>query len=186
MRTRLSWMALLLLPGTLACGGGGGGGGVVPGGGGSMTATFVPATSSPGPKSSVMGLGNVAGELVTVTVNLTDVSNVYGAAFSVTYDPARVSFHGSSAGTILETGGHTPTYQVTAAQAGTVVVGATRNGNVAGVNVSGTKTLVRLTFQVNVEGDTPLQFSAPELYDGAVPPQPIAGVTWSAGVLSAQ
>lgn len=186
MRTRLSWTAFLLLPATLACGGGGGGGGVVPGGGGSLTATFVPDTASPGPNSSVMGLGGASGDLVTVAVNLTDVSNVYGAAFSVTYDPARVSFQGWAVGTVLESGGQTPTYQIDEAQAGTLVVGATRNGNVPGVNVTGTKTLVRLTFRVNAEGSTPLQFSSPELYDGAVPPQPISAVTWSAGAIAAQ
>jgi hypothetical protein len=133
-----------------------------------------------------MALGGTAGDLVTVAVNLTDISNVYGAAFSITFDPARAAFTGWSPGAVLETGGHAPTYQIDDAQPGTVIVGATRNGNVSGVNVTGSRTLVRMTFRVLVEGSTALAFSAPELYDAAVPPQAIAGVTWHAGALQAQ
>lgn len=186
MGRKLGWAVLWLLPATLACGGGGGGGGVVPGGGSSLTATFAPDEPTPASNSSAMALGGVSGDLVTIAVNLTGTSNVYGAAFSVTYDPARATFTGWSHGSILESGGHTPTYQVTAAPAGTVVVGATRNGNVPGVNVGGTSTLIRLTFRVEVEGDTVLAFSDPELYNAAAPPQPLSGVTWYAGALQTQ
>ena len=185
MRRWLRVALLCTLPATMACGGGGGDS-AVPDGGSSLTASFAPNTTSPGPKSSAMALGGTAGDLVTVAVNLTDISNVYGAAFSVSFDPARATFTGWSNGSVLETGGHGPTYQVDDAQPGTVVVGATRNGNVPGVNVTATRTLVRLTFRVLVEGSTALQFSAPELYDAAVPPQPIAGVSWHAGALQAQ
>jgi len=174
-----------LLGVTLACGGGGSDA-VVNDGDNSTTATFVPSGGTREAKTMAMTLGGASGDVVTVAFNLIDTPGVYGAAFRVTYDPARVEFEGFAPGSVLESGGHHPTYQVESAGPGAVDVGASRNGNVPAVDVSGTKTLIRLMFRVTEVGTTPLAFSAPVLFDGAVPPQSIAGVHWMAGDLLAQ
>jgi hypothetical protein len=171
---------------TLACGGGNGAESVVPTDDESVTATFVPSGGNQQANSMAMTLGGASGDEVTVAFNLTDTPGVYGAAFRVTFDPARVEFEGFAPGSVLEAGGHHPTYQVQAAGAGAVDVGVSRNGNVPAVDVNGTKTLIRLMFRVTEAGTTPLAFSAPTLYDGGLPPQPIANVTWSAGSLLAE
>jgi hypothetical protein len=178
---------LWILPTAVACGGGGGGGGdpVVPGGDSSMTATFVAESPAPPPLSTAMALSGVSGDLVTVAIQVTDTNGIYGAAFSVAYDPARAAFVGWSPGVLLEQGGHAPTYQVDAGAPGTLVAGVTRNGNVPGVSAAGSRSLIRLTFRVLEAGATPLGFSGTALFDAGIPPQPIPGVLWYAGALQA-
>jgi hypothetical protein len=183
-KATLLLFALGFLSSAVACSGGGGAAPVLSSGGSSLAAGFA-AAQPPGPNKTTMGQGASSGDLVTVSVNVTDTNGIYGAAFDVTFDPARAQYVSWSRGALLETGGHTPTYQVDSSQAGTVVVAATRNGSVAAVNAVGTKNLINLTFRVTLAGDTPLTFGSPELFDGQVPPQAISGVSWFAGSLQA-
>jgi len=53
------------------------------------------------------------------------------------------------------------------------------------VNVTTTETLIVLNFRVLQAGDTPLQFSDEQLYNGQAPPQSLGGIHWFAGTIHA-
>lgn len=170
---------------SVACGGGGGGGGgAVPGPGpgpSTIVAGFQSDQPTPGAQSVSMSQGGVNGDTVTVRVNVTDATGVYGAAFEVGFDPARAFFLGHAPGNLLEQNGASVNYNVQEAPAGTIVIGASRTGNVAGANVAGTRTLVNLTFRLRQAGSWPLTTANASLLDSQV--QAIAGISWSAGTL---
>ncbi len=178
-------MALLMIPMTVACGGGGGSAAVTDGGS-SIGAGFVPLVPTPGANTTAMGAGTARGAAVGIQVTVTDTDTVYGASFRVDYDPARVQFVGWNPGTLLEHGGHAPTYQVDGTSTpGAIFVGASRTGNVPAVNVTSTEALVVLNFRVLEAGDSPLAFSDEQLYNGQVPPQSLSGIHWFGGTLHA-
>ncbi len=187
MRSGCVGALIVLLPMAAACGGGGDSGSVIPDGGTSLVAGFVPEQADPGAitGATVMTLGGTAADAVTVAVDVANTAGVYGAAFVVLFDPARASFEGWSAGSLLEVGGHTPLYQVDANQPGRIFVGATRCGAVAGVNASGARNLINLTFRAKVAGTTPLSFDAAQLFDDELPPGPLPDIVWHAGALQA-
>ena len=179
----LGLLLSVLLAGT-ACGGGGGSTTGPAPSPTPLAASFVPVTNTPPSDSVAMAEGTKSGDVVTVKVNVAGVSSVYGGAFYVDYDPAQGAFVGSTPGTILEQGGNVPTYQVDDdPNTGTITVGASRTGNVSGVNVTSSQTLVNLTFRVKKTGTSAVSIQNPVLYDGGLPPKPIAGVTWLAGSL---
>jgi len=155
--------------------------------GGALAASFTAAQPNPGSLTTAMAPGSANGSFVTVAINIANTNDVYGAAFVITFDPSKASYQGWTHGAILETGGHVPTYQVDASVQGKVVVGATRNGAVGSVNVSGVKNLINLTFRMNAAGSSALDFDLPSsaLYNGAAPPQPIPSVGFFGGTLQA-
>lgn len=186
MRLALREVALLVpVLATVACGGGGGGdAGVVNPSPDPVTASFQADDNSPGANSVGMLQGTHSADLVTVRVTVTNTTGVYGAAFDVTYDVAKVGYVSWSAGTLLEQGGHLPTYTVSDNGAGRVVVAASRNGSVGTVNASGTVDMIKLTFRMKVVGESRADFGAdPILYDGQNPPAEKASINWYAGSL---
>ena len=180
---RILAIVLLGLFATVACGGGGGGGGGVVTGGGSsnILAGFIAAMPNPGPNTVSLLEQSAAGDLVTVRVRVTDTSNVYGAAVDLTYDPSELQYVTWAAGTFLEQGGHAPNYTVQAAQAGRVVIGVSRTGNVGGVNASGNRPLIHIVFRVTRLGDTTVFIQNGSLSDDQIPPQDISGISWFGG-----
>lgn len=179
----LVFLSMLLV---VACGGGGsdpvsnGGGG---GGSNTISASFTPTQPSPtGPNEISMAQGSRSANTVTVRVEVTDTDDVFGASFDVDYDVSSIQYEGWSAGTILESGGNTPIYTVNATN-GMVTVGASRSGGASGVDVNGTQTLINLTFRVTDTGTMPIQFLNTVLFDNQQPPQPMPGISWSAGDL---
>lgn len=174
-------LAILALGGAAACGGGGGGGGsvITP----TLSAGFVPDQPSPGPNTVAMAPGTKANDVITVNVNVTDTSNLFGAAFEVTYDSIHTFYLGYAPGAALEAGGNTPVYTVsnsTNTTTGRVVIGAARTGGTA-TNVSGTVALIRLQFRVNAAGSFPVALQNASLYDNQ--PQALS-VAWFAGALT--
>ena len=176
-------LPIAALAGAVACGGGGGGGGgsvVTP----TLSAGFVADQPSPGPNTVAMAQGTKANDVITVNVDITDTSNVFGAAFEVVYDSVHATYLGYSAGSALEAGGNTPVYTVSNASTGRVVVGAARTGGTT-TNVSGTVPLIRLQFQVKASGSFPVTVQNSSLYDNQQPtPQSLAGISWFAGALT--
>jgi hypothetical protein len=173
---------------SVACGGGSGGGG----GGGpspappSFVGSFTPDADPPGSSTVALGQGAAgSGDLVRLEVNLTDIDDVYGASFAVMFDPASARFINRSPGTLLERGGQAVLYQHSVPQPGRLEVGVTRVDAVPGVNVSGTATLVYLTFQVTRAGTSAVTFGNADLLDSQPPPQPIGGLSWYGGTLVA-
>ena len=147
-------------------------------------AAFTPDVANPGPETVSMQAGSIGSNLATADVSVAGVDNLYAASFDVVYDPAKVAFIRYSAGTILESGGHTPHYDVQDNGQGRLVVVAQRLGDVPGVDVAATQPVIRLTFRVEEVGVSRLDFENTNLKDDRIPPQNIAGITWSGGVLS--
>lgn len=159
--------SLMLL--AAACGGGGSSVSVgPPTGGGDLVAQFVADAPSGAPRVS-MESGGSAGEAFGVEIHANAIANIYGAGFTVVYDPALVEFTGCDAtGSILLSGpapGPIPCNGAVVSGAlfdaalengvaGTLNVVATRNGAVAGV-AGGSGLLVTLAFIALDEIGTP-------------------------------
>jgi hypothetical protein len=170
----------------LACGGGGSSTGkVISPSPTPPTASFVPAKFTPGGHLVTMAEGTKAGDAVTVLVQVSGTSGLYGAGFNVGYNTDYVTYVGWSPGGLLETGGNQVNYIVSNKPSlGAVVVNATRVGSEPAIDVSGTMTVITLTFRVATMGSFPLTFeSDATLYDAQIPSQPIPGLVWYGGSL---
>lgn len=165
------WAAAAMVLATLvltACGGGGGGnggggnGGMMPGGG---EIDF----QAPAPPATSVSLqeGAVAGTEFEILVQVRDVNDFFGAAFRVTYDPDSVDFvTATSASSFLPATGVTTQITAETLSPGTLAVVATRvqnqAGTVPGVDVVGTRTLIRLVFEAtDTTGGNPFQIAQP-------------------------
>jgi predicted outer membrane repeat protein len=169
----------------LHCGGGGGGRG---GGGGGPT---VPPTPTPLPPSitftpsgtggvNSLSLVRVSGDQSSIVLSLeaTSVTDLYGVAFDLRYPAAAVDFVAATEGSFLDESGAVDTsLQVVESPSGTLVVGLSRLGQVAGR--SGTGSLLRFEFTRLATGSGDLTFDDNQAFNangGA-----ISGVVWSAG-----
>jgi len=188
MRWNVVMLAAICLGAAVCCGGGGTSESPIPedpGGSTPLAGSFTPELASPGDGTVAMALGGASGNLVTVEVNVTGVDDVFSADFDVTYDPQQAEFVNWSAGTLLETGGNTPSYILTAVQPGLVTVGATRTGGSSGgVDVGASQTLINLLFRVTEPGASALTFQSASLLDAQDLPQPIPGLSWFGGTLT--
>jgi hypothetical protein len=185
MKNAMIALMVLSVAAAVACGGGSSSDSVIHSGGGSTTVGFQPAQPAPGSNTISMESGAPAGDAVSLEVIITETEDVYGASFRVQFDPALASFLGWHHGTLLERGGHAPTYTINQVVPGEIVVGVSRNGNVPPVNATGSEPLVILDFRMTRAGTSDVSFSAAELYDGSLPPQRIPGVAWFGGTLYA-
>ena len=188
MIKRTRWAVLLgLVSLVAACGGGGDGGGdtVVTGPSSGISASFVAERPAPGAGTVSMVQYTAVGDVVTVNLRVTDTNGIYGAAFDVVYDPSRVRYEDWASGVLLEQGGHSPNYTVQVPQAGRVVVGASRNGAVSGVNAVGSRVMIRLVFRATAVGSSQISFQAASLIDDQFPPEDITGTSWFGGSLNA-
>jgi hypothetical protein len=106
------------------------------------------------------------------------VTDLYGVAFDLRYPAAALAFDDATEGAFLDQNGAVDTsLQVAESPSGTVVVGLSRLGQVAGR--TGTGSLLRLEFTRRAAGSGDLTFVDNQAFNanGAV----IAGVQWSAG-----
>jgi hypothetical protein len=180
--TFCSLVACLVL--ITACGGGGTSAVPEPPGPSSnIVASFTPDQAAPGPSTVSMKQGTKNGDVVTIEVQVTDTGDVYGVAFDLVYDASNTSYANWSSGSLLEAGGHNPTYQVGTAQPGRLVVVATRSGSVSGADANGSKTIMKLTFRVGEAGAFPVTIENGGLYNDQSP-QPVPGINWFAGTLT--
>jgi len=164
------------LAAALACGSGGGGGG-----GSTVVANFNPTPPAKSTDAVSMSEFGQSGNTVTVSVDISGTQAVSGAAFDVMFDTGNVTFVDHDPGTALEQGGASPLYTVSPT-AGGIVVGVSRPGG-STTNISGTKPLVRLIFEVQDVGTFDLTILNQELYGAGAPPVAKSGIEWSAGSL---
>jgi len=153
----------------------------------SVTGSFTADEPNPGADTVSLAQQQVSNDVITLRVNVTDTSGVFGAAFELQYDPSMVSFQTSAPGTLLEQGGQTVTYNVATSSPGRLVVAVQRQGTSAsGANAQGTVSLVRLTFRLLGTGTSGIDFmSSPALYDAQATPQPLPGIDWYGGTFAA-
>lgn len=158
---RLLCFALVLALGALmpACGGGGsddGGGGTTP-----LVATFTPTTATPGANTINMA-GSSSGQNFSVVVQVTGVSDFFGAAFHVTFNPASAQFVGfSSNGSVLSGVATDFDAVLSPGNAGEVIAYATIQdvNQSPGIDVGGTATLMTLNFRAtNTTSGNPFAF----------------------------
>ena len=182
MRAAVSMLTAVLFVST-GCGGGDGGGG----------ATAAPCLSFVGNQAPATGRvvtrlaagGSCAARAVEIVV--TDVADVFGAQFTLTFDATKVSYAGAtSSGSFLTSGGAQVSVQEDSTGSGTVSVGISRIGVSSGVNVSGSQVLIRLTFAPLAVGTSSLALSNAILFGSQTPPQPKPGLTWSGGSFTIQ
>jgi hypothetical protein len=122
----------------------------VAGGGGGIA--FTPASANPGSNSISLQAGGVNGDEFTVLVRATNINDFFGTAFRMTFNGATADFVGSDeTGSVLLGGGIDTEFTVAEVSANEIAVVATRlqddQGTVPGVNVSGTQTIIALTFE---------------------------------------
>ena len=178
MKRILAVLTVTLVVFGAACGSGSGGGEKS-----TVIAGFTADEPNPGPDTVAAAEGASNRDLVTVAITVTDTNGIFAAAFDLTYNANMASFEGWSQGTLLEQGGHNPFYQVQEPQNGQLVAVATRQGAVPALNAVGTVTVIELTFRVEEEGSSQINFQAAALLDDQVQPQPIPGIAWHAGSL---
>lgn len=162
------------------CGGGGGGGG-----GPTEPATPTPIpiitfTASGTGGANSLALTRVTSDQTSLVLSLeaTSVTDLYGIAFDLRFPDGALVFDSALEGTFLDQNGTVDTsLQVTVMPAGTLVVGLSRLGSVAGR--SGTGSLLRLRFTRRAAGSGDLVFSRNQAFNAAG--TAIAGVQWSAG-----
>lgn len=181
----LMLVTLVLVLGPLSsCGSSSNDSGGSSGGNGATSASFTASSPTPPPNSLTMQAATSNGVSFTIDVVATDVTDLYGATYTLTYSPAILKFIGASEGTHLSTGGISTFFQVALENGveGRLVVGHSRVGNATGVSGSGT--LHSLSFQAVAKGTTGMAFESAELRDasnGAIP-----GVFFSGGSGSGQ
>lgn len=124
------------------------------------------------------------GSSVSVTININNVSDMFGAAFDLIYDPAILSFVSASKGSFLEQGGNSTTL-ATSNSNGTLIVGYSRQA-VGGVStgVAGSGTLMTLNFSTTASGTSALSFQNNALCAATGSGCPVISAVWSNGSIA--
>ena len=187
---RINMLVSLIAMSLAAVGCGGSGGGVAADvivGGGGLSASFQADQPSPSQGTVSMREASRNGDVVTVRVDVTGATSLFGASFDIGYDPASVLYIGYAAGTALESSPDgSAVYEISSRPDG-LVVGVSLVGTGQGVTLPGTAPLVHLTFRVLQAGAAPVAFDGePALLDDQPEPQPIQGLSWFGGTLVGQ
>ena len=173
---------VLALTGSTSCGGGGDSGASTNGGNTIYAGSFTPANPTPGANSVALA-GSSNQNIVTLAVNVAGTNDVSGAAFDLTFDPAKAEFAGWSPGLLLEQGGHQVTYQMNSQQAGRVIVGVSRTTAGTGADAGIATPVVLLRMRVIGSGSSQIGFTNADLLNSATPPGAKSGISFSGGTL---
>lgn len=126
-------------------------------------------------------------QMVVVELWVTDVDDLFGAAFTVNFDPGAVEYVDgslSTAGSILGTGGGGSAVisDLDDSTPGELIVGISRTAPAAAIpSIPGTELLCRMTFRaVGDSGVSALTFADERLLDDSGPPLTVPA-TWSGG-----
>lgn len=162
-----------------ACGGGGGGGGPTEPTPSPPPPPGITFTASGGGANSISLVSGAATNQTTLflEVRATTVTDLYGVAFDLRYPNTALQFVRATAGGFLGGGA---TLQAIEATPGTIVVGASRLGQVAGVTGSGL--LMTLEFTAPAAGSGTFSFAENTALNASGSPMP--GLTWAAGTVT--
>jgi len=146
---------------------------------------FTPSTTPvPG---TVVAKGSSTTNCDTEVIDLivSDVPELFGAAFDMTYAADLASFRRVSIdGSVLSSDGAEVAVLAKELQPGRVTVGISRLA-AQGVDVVGDQLLIHVTLnRFGTEGTGELSFTNSNLLDSGSPPQPIPGIAWFGGILS--
>ena len=156
---RILWTSLIAIL-LVSCGGGGGGGGgpttpTNPTNPPTAGITFT-ASGTPGADSISLRRVNTSNANLSLEVVATDVTNLYGVAFDLTFPANALAYVDASEGSFLSASGQT-SLQV-AVNGARLIVGASRLGATGGVDGSGV--LMTLEFRPLANGGGPIGFDA--------------------------
>ena len=117
-----------------------------------------------------------SGSVLAVDIKVDSVSNVFGAAFDIDFDSTKMTYSSYSAGSFLETGGNSVSYQpvTQSGNSGKLIVGVSRQAPSGGQSGSG----ILVTLKFNVTGGTSVSFSNNALKDSS---NNTVSATWSSG-----
>jgi multidrug efflux pump subunit AcrA (membrane-fusion protein) len=107
--------------------------------------TFTPESPTPGANVIDLRLMSSTASELALTLDASLVADLFGYGLDLLYDPAAIAFEGFEPGTFLDGMGITVTILVSEPQPGTVVIGQSRVGSVAGASGSGTMVVLRFT-----------------------------------------
>ncbi len=157
----------------------------------SVGPSFEPSEPSPGPLTVSLQAGTVNLDGITIRVVATNVDDFFGSAFRVIYNPAHLAFVSmDTSQSFLRDGGVATTFSENhTSVSGSVIVSAARldAGTNAGVDVTGSRELLRLTFRVIAEippDGSAASFGDPKEVRDSVQPPPqgnLIPVNWSGG-----
>jgi len=149
---------------------------------------FIPSNPLPGSNevTAQKGLGSDC-ETAVIDVMVSQVANLYGAAFDATY-PTDLGSFGQASGedSVLASDGAEVSMLTAETGPGELVVGIARLGTASGIDVAD-GLLVRLSFDViGATGTGVLDFTNTYLLDANAPPQSIPGISWFGGVVTVE
>ena len=144
------------------------GGGNTPTTPSSPNVTFVADAANPGTDAIALSMTSSTATTFTLALRASEVADLFGYGVDITFDPGVVMFETASAGTFLDGEGITVTTQVTEGPSGTLVIGQSRLGAVAGMSGSGT--LLSLDLRAVAAGTSAVASSNADAFDstGAV------------------
>lgn len=143
--------------------------------GGNTPATPSPPQPPPPPQVRFAPMGNPGGDSIglalssatatefTLTLNASAVTDLYGFAVDITFDPAVIMFESAEPGPFLRGEGVNLNTQIVEQPDGTLVIGQTRVGNAPGIDGSGT--LLTLNFTSVAAGSTTLETANSGAFD---------------------
>jgi hypothetical protein len=146
--------------------------------------------SNPLPESSAVTARKGPGtgcDTMIIDVVVSQVADLYGAAFDVIFPADLASFGQSSAeDSALTSDGEEIIALAREAWPGQLVVGISRLGAVPGIDVV-EGLLIRLRFEkIGAEGTAPLDFDRSGLFDPSVSPGGIPGINWYGGLVTVE
>lgn len=125
--------------------------------------TFVADASNSGTDAIALSMTSSTIDTLTLMLTASEVADLFGYGVDITFDPTVLMFDTSTVGTFLDGDGITVTTQITENPAGTLVIGQSRVGAVAGMSGSGT--LLSLDFKAVAAGTSTLATSNAGAFD---------------------
>ena len=179
-RAVLLWLPFLAL--AAACGGGGGGGGspTEPTPTPTPTPPGITLTADSAPTQNALVVATGAGTTVdtlVLEVRATNVQDLYGVGFDLTYPNSLLRFEGATPGFLNQ--GQQVSFNLVETSPGTLVVGYARLGAVPGASGSGV--VLTLRFTATAAGTGRLAFAQNAAFNSRGEP---LGLTWVGGSLS--
>ncbi len=191
LRSFMILLVVLAFGTAMSCGGGGDNNNNP---GGSLTASFTPDTGNPGTQSLVLRSGTVSGDTFQVKVSATDIPDLFGVTFRVTYDSTKVRYvSATTSGTPIADGMvlHDSYEETILPSTGHVDITSYRlqndTGTRPGAMITGTQDLAVITFQARAAAaGSRIEVTDPRLACGsAFPCDPGLTLTWSGGSMTA-
>jgi hypothetical protein len=148
---------------------------------GPRSITFTPLSATPPANSVTLQQASTTTNTVVIEVRVTEVSNVFAAAFDLVFTSTVAAYVSASEGTFLNAGGATTQFLVNSQTPGRVIVGLSRLSASAG-GASGSGTLMTITLRSAAVGTTGVSFENSRL--GSPSGSQIPGVTFSGGTVT--